>query len=143
MRQRAPPKIFTLCSQKKSHNFNRKNIHNIPFHCHFKMNSMVDVYPVHEAALHKCIVVLEYILSNAREHSMSLLKQLVVETKNDCGQTVAEIIARQYQTFQETLLKLNIGDVVHNAVSDIWPLYLNYSKSLLHYIASGGKWYGY
>ena len=100
---------------------------------------MKNVYPVHEAAVHKCTVVLEYILSNAREHSMSLLKQLVVETKNDCGQTVAEIIAQQYQTFQETVLKLNIDEVVFNAVSDMWPLYQNYSKSLLHYIASRGE----
>lgn len=132
MRQRAPPKIFTSCFRKQPHEFN----HNIPFHCHFKM---INVYPVHEAALHKCTAVLEYILSNAREHSMSLLKQLLMETKNNCCQTVAEIIARQYQVFKETVLKLNIREVVFNAVSNIWALHQNYSKSLLHYIASKGK----
>ena len=139
MRQRLPTKIFTSCTAKQPSDFVHKTTHNIPFHCHFKRDFKKMLYPVHEAARYGHTVALEYFLSNIKQHSLSLLKQLLVETRDDCGQTVAEIIAQQYQAFQETVVKLDIGEVVLSAISDIWPLCTDYSTSLLHYIVSGGK----
>ena len=138
MRQRVPCKMFMSCTQKRSHGPRSKTAaHGRPFHFHF--NATTTYYPVHEAAAHGNASVLEYFLSNVRESSMSLLKQLIVETKNSCGQTVAEIIAQKFHTFHETVVKLNIGEMVMNAVCDIWPLHFNYSGSLLHYVVSGGE----
>ena len=94
--------------------------------------------PIHEAAYHGNTNVLEYLLMNARESSQSLLKQLVVEVTDSSGLTVAEVLAQHYSACREVIIKLNIGELVMNAVSDIWPLQFNYMESLLHYIVSGG-----
>ena len=134
MRQAAPIKVFTSFTQKHPSSFTHKKTHNKPF----KTQYATSYYPVHEAATHGNVKLLEYFLSNAKECGVSLLKQLVVETTDDCGKTVAELIGQHYQVFQETTAKLGICEIVFNFVSEKWPLKINYSESLLHFIASGG-----
>lgn len=138
MRQRIPPKIFASYTPKHSVGPTGKTAPDKPFQFHFKRNAMTTFYPIHEAAYHGNTNVLEYLLMNARESSQSLLKQLVVEVRDSSGLTVAEIFAQHYSACREVIVKLNIGELVMNAVSDIWPLQFDYMESLLHYIVSGG-----
>ena len=71
-------------------------------------------------------------------YSQSLLKQLIVETRDSYGLTVAELLAQHYSVYREMIIKLNTSELVMNTVSDIWPLQFDYMESLLHYIVSGG-----
>jgi ankyrin repeat protein len=138
MRQSESPKIFASYTPKHSAGPTGKTAPDKPFQFHFRKNAMTTFYPVHEAAYHGNTDVLDYLLMNARESSQSLLKQLIVETRDTCGLTVAELLAQHYSACRDVIIKLNIGELVMNAVSDTWPLKFNYMESLLHYIVSGG-----
>ena len=138
MRQRTAPKILASCTPKHSVGPSSKTTSDKPFQFHFRKNALTTFYPVHEAARHGNTNVLEYLLMNARESSQSLLNQLIAETRDSCGLTVAELLAQHYSACREVIIKLNISELVMNAISDIWPLQFNYMESLLHYIVSGG-----
>ena len=141
MKQKMPAKIFTSYAQKKSSCCSMAKIYQSrPFQFHFKGNSVSNFYPVHEAARHGNSNVLGSILLKVKKKSELLLKQLI-EAKDNCGQTLAEIICQRYGRFREIVAKLNIGEIVLNTVQDIWPLNFSYSQSLQHYIVSGSKFY--
>ena len=91
MRQRIAPYIFTSGTPKNSVGPNTKSR---PFQFHFEKKAMTTFDPVHEAARHGNTAVLEYLLSNVRQSSVSLLKQLVIETRDSCGKTVAELLSQ-------------------------------------------------
>ena len=137
MMQREPAKIFTWYKPKQFPLSMYSNSQNMPFQFHFKRKFTAKYYPVHEAALCGNSDVLEYMLLSVRDSSVSLLKQLIEKT-DDCGQTLAEIIARKYKIFKEMVAKLDINKVVFDTVNDLWPLNFNYLESLLHYILSEG-----
>ena len=138
MKQRTAPKALASYMAKHSVGPTGKCALEKPFQFHFRKNDTTTFYPVHEAARYGNIDVLQYLLMNARESSQSLLKQLIVETRDSYGLTVAELLAQHYSVYREMIIKLNTSELVMNTVSDIWPLQFDYMESLLHYIVSGG-----
>ena len=136
MRQRTAPKILAPRTPNHSVGPIGKTAHDKPFQFHFRKNTTF--YPIHEAARHGNTDVLEYLLMNAKESSQSLLKQLIAETRDSCGLTVAELLTQHYSACRDVIIKLNVSGLVMSAVSETWPLKFNYMESLLHYIVSGG-----
>ena len=100
---------------------------------HSKLTKSAIYYPLHEAASNKNCAILTYILEEAQNISATLPAKLMLETTNQCKETVAEIMARNFDSFEEKFDE-SLIDLIRSKLAPSLPDTMTYESALLHYL---------
>ena len=90
-------------------------------------------YPLHEAALSGNRAVFDFILDEVKYSSVSLLRSVLIDIKDDCGQSVIELMARKFAIFENRFNSSLIEDIKERFSFSL-PKSLKYEVALFHYL---------
>lgn len=89
--------------------------------------------PIHEAAASGNSAALGFILGEAKLTSVTLRDKLLLQTTNESGQTVVELMARHFPQFGDFFDSLLI-EQIRNVFGFVLPDSMTYEVAILHYL---------